>query len=626
MKKILLLLIFVNIYSFSQNLPPINIEYASKVISDDGKLIGYFGNKNRIEIFSTSSVSKHVINCLISTEDREFYEHDGVSVKGLIRAAWQTLLGSKQGGSTLTMQLARNLFLSNEQTIERKLSEIELAQELEKKYNKDQILLLYLNTVYFGRGAYGIWAASQEYFQKTPDRLTINESALLIGLLKSPNGYDPIKYPEKALKRRNEVLHNLVEVGKLTQKDYEKLKILPLNLNLRENIGGYYLEYIRKILNEHLYKYGKVLEKDQIEIKIPLDSRIQKAAENAINYQFNLFPNNMKNVQIGLICIENKTGYIKAMVGGNPSSNFKGLNHATQIKRQPGSSFKPFLYGSLLEKGYDLSTPLLDSPIVIIDSITKISWEPQNDDSLYTGKAIPMILAIKDSKNLCAAYAIKNLTNPDSVISFAKRLGITSDLYPYPSIALGTSEVSPIEMARAITTIASGGLLHKLISIKEIKDKYNNVWWQESIDTIRVLDTKICYLLTYALQTVIDSGTAKSIRRFYSYPAAGKTGTTQNYTDAWFVGFTPNLTTAIWIGFDNPQNKLSGLYRYGGSAAAPIWGKMMAEIVRKIPEYYKSKFIIPEGIEFKKTCIEYKKDMNCIKELTIPFINSQIEK
>jgi 1A family penicillin-binding protein len=620
MKKAFLLIFIAFGCLIAQDLPPINLEYASHVLSSDGKVVGYFGNKNRVEVLSTSLISKYVIECLIATEDRDFYNHDGVSVKGLIRAAWQTVLGSKQGGSTLTMQLARNLFLTKDQTIQRKINEIGLARELEKKYNKDQILLLYLNTVYFGRSAYGIWAAAEEYFQKTPDKLSLPEAAMIVGLLKSPTGYEPSKNPDKALKRRNDVLHNLVEIGKLSSGEYDRLKRQSLNLNLRDHIGTYFLEYIRRNLDESLNKYGKYLEKDQIEINTSLDTRIQKAAENAVNYQYSQFPKNMKDVQIGLICIENKTGYIRAMIGGNPASNPTGLNHVTQIKRQPGSSFKPFLYGSLIDKGYTLATPLKDAPIVIVDSITKTEWRPENDDDTYSGGFVPMINAIQHSKNLCAAYAITKLTIPDSVIAFAHRCGINSELHPYPSIVLGTSEVSPFEMVHAISVFPSGGILSKPVSIIRTGDKYNNEWWREKIDTIRVIDPQTCYQLTYALQTVVDSGTAKSIRRFYSYPAAGKTGTTQNSTDAWFVGYTPNLTTVIWIGFDDPQRKLSGSYVYGGSAAAPIWGKMMAETVRKIPGYYRSNFVVPEGIEFKKLCTDNGKpaEWNCKKTIILP--------
>jgi penicillin-binding protein 1A len=618
-KFVILTVIFVSSLIAQQDLP-IDLEYASYMLSNDGKVIGYYGGKNRVELLSIDHVSKHVLDCLIATEDREFYNHDGVSVKRLIKAAWETVTGSIQGGSTLTMQLARNLFLTNEQTIGRKVTEISLARDLEKKYSKEQILLLYLNTVYFGRSAYGIWVAAQEYYQKTPDKLTLLESAMIVGLLKSPSGYEPSKHPDKALKRRNIVLYNLVAVGKLSEKEYNKLKSAPLDLKLRESIGGYYLENVRRTLNESLNKLGKYLEKDQLEIHSAMDTRIQKAAENAIQFQYSKFPQNMQDVQIGLICIENNTGYVRAVVGGNPSSNPTGLNHVFQIKRQPGSSFKPFLYGSLIENGFDLSFPLLDSTIVYVDSISGSEWVPKNDDQTQTGTFIPMIKAIQGSKNLCAAYAILYLSNPDSIVAFAHRLGINSDLPSYPSISLGTGEVSPLEMARAISVFPSYGQLVKPITVVRTADKYKNEWWQEKIDTVRVLDSATCYQVTYALRTVVDSGTARSVRQYYSYPAAGKTGTTQNSTDAWFVGYTPNLTTVIWIGFDDPQKKLSGNYRYGGTTAAPIWAKMMGEIVKQIPAYYKSNFIMPEDIKLEETCIDYyqTEDEDCRYKIKIP--------
>ena len=208
----------------SQDLPPIKLDFSSYVFSSDNKLIGYIGEKHRVDIKSTSNISGYVIKCLIATEDRDFYEHDGVSIKGLARGLWNTITGNTQGGSTITMQLARNLFLSNERTVSRKLSEIDLARKLEERFSKNEILTLYLNTVYFGHGAYGIWAAAQEYFSLTPDQLSLPESAALIGLLQSPNGYDPNKYPDKLLKRRNEVLDNLVEVGELSKHGIPKTK------------------------------------------------------------------------------------------------------------------------------------------------------------------------------------------------------------------------------------------------------------------------------------------------------------------------------------------------------------------------------------------------------------------
>lgn len=544
-------------------------------------MVGYIGDKNRVEVKSTGYISKHLIYSLIATEDRDFYNHDGVSVKGLARAAIQTVTGHTQGGSTLTMQLVKNLFLTNERTIDRKLTEIKLASELEKKYSKDQILLLYLNTVYFGRGAYGIWAASQEFFQKTPDQLSILESATIAGLLQSPGNYDPSKHPDKTLKRRNEVLHNLVEVGKLSSKEFNRLKTKPLGIKLREHMAYSFLETIKREANDVLKKQGKSLTSDKYKITVSLDYDMQRAVEQVVKKQWQELPKSMQNAQIGLISVEPGTGKILAMIGANPNSDVQGLNHAMNIRRQPGSSFKPFLYGAMLEQGYSLASPLLDSSIVINPG-TPFEWAPQNDNETFSNSYMPMAEAVKHSVNAAAAYAIKNLILPDSVCSFARRLGVNSVLNPVPSIALGTSDVSPAEMASAFAVFGSSGYYSKPFGLVKIEDtKSFNTLYYAGGSNVNVLDSATCYLVTTALRGVLDGGTGAPAKKYYPLPAAGKTGTTQNYTDAWFVGYTPFASTAIWVGFDDPKFKLTGAYKWGGTISAPIWGKIMSDAFKR---------------------------------------------
>lgn len=585
-----------------QNLPPIKLDYSSYVLSSDGKLIGYIGEKRRVDVKSISNISGYVIQCLIATEDRDFYEHDGVSIKGLVRGLWNTITGDAQGGSTITMQLARNLFLSFEKTVSRKLNEIDLARELEKTYSKNEILALYLNTVNFGHGVYGIWAASQEYFSKTPDQLSLTESATLVGLLQSPNGYDPNKAQQKLLNRRNEVLYNLVEVGKLSNSEFQRLKKTDLNLKLREIVGRHFLEHVRKTALNIVQKMGLTLSKDELKITSTLNYDMQKAAEDAVNLQFSNLPKSMEDLQVGLVSIEPGTGMIRTMIGGNAASESRGLNRTTQIHRQPGSSFKPFLYGKLLSDGYTLAAPLLDSPIVV-DAGKSWEWKPSNDNNSYSGKMIPMIDAIENSINLAAAYAITELTVPDSIVSFAHLMGIKSSIPPYPSLALGTGEVSPIEMAGSIAVFASSGLFAEPYSIIKIEDKKGNVIYSNQNEKRVVLDSATTYLLTTALENVVDFGTAASIRKYYSGPAAGKTGTTQNYIDAWFVGYTPSLSTAVWVGYDNASKKLTKGFQYGGTACAPIWGRMMASISKKFP-YLNSDFIQPSSVADTLLCAD----------------------
>lgn len=602
--KILLFLLasVLFIEAYPQNLPPIKLDFSSYVLSSDGKLIGYIGEKHRVDIRSISNISGYVLKCLVATEDRDFYEHDGVSIKGLARGFWNTITGNTQGGSTITMQLARNLFLSQEKTISRKLSEIDLARELEKVYSKNEILVLYLNTVYFGHGAYGIWAASQEYFSKTPDQLSITESAVLIGLLQSPNGYDPNKAPDKLLKRRNEVLYNLVEVGKLSNTEFQRLKKTELGLKLHENLARHFLEHVRREAVNIVQKLGLTLSKDELRITTTLNYDMQKAANDAVIAQWNMLPQSMQDLQIGLISVEPGTGMIRTMIGGNSISESRGLNRTTQIHRQPGSSFKPFLYGYLLSIGYTLGAPLLDSPIVV-DAGKPWEWRPSNDDNSYSGKQIPMIEAIENSINLAAAHAITELTSPDSVVSFSHLLGIKSNIPSYPSIALGTGEVSPLEMAASFGVFASYGTYAEPFSIIKIEDKSGRVIYTNQDEKRIVLDSATTYLLTTALESVVNGGTAKSVRRFYNGAAAGKTGTTQNYTDAWFVGYTSALSTAVWVGFDNPSKKLSKGFQYGGTICAPIWGRTMASISKRF-SYANFDFVQPTSVGDTLLCVD----------------------
>lgn len=602
-KIIFVLVLFLNQILIAQELPPIILDYSSYAVSSEGKVLGYYGEKKRVDVKSTGYISKYVLWSLIATEDRDFYNHDGVSIKGLVRGLWQTITGNTQGGSTLTMQLARNLFLTNERTISRKLSEIDIAYQLESKFTKDELLLLYLNTVYFGHNAYGIWAAAETYYSKTPDQLSITESAALVGLLQSPNGYDPLKRPDKMLKRRNEVLYNLVEVEKITEREFNKLKNETLNLVMNENIAGHFIEYVRIEASKILSQLGLSLNKDELKITTTLNYDFQKAAEDAVEWQWKQFPEKMKSAQIGLVSVEPNTGEIKTMIGGNPDSDSKGFNRATQILRQPGSAFKPFLYGEMLEKGFTIETPLLDSPLVV-DPGKSYEWRPTNSDNSFSGIKLPMITAVQHSVNLSAAHAITELTSPDSVIEFANRIGIKSFLKSFPSLALGTSEVNPLDMASTFAVFASYGNYIEPFAIRKIEDKNGRIIFEAMNEMTTVTDSATAYLMTTMLETVVDSGTAASVRKYYKGTAAGKTGTTQNSTDAWFVGYNLHLSTAVWIGYDDPQKKLSGGFQYGGSACAPVWARMMNDISKNVPGFFGDIFTLPSSVDYRMLCID----------------------
>lgn len=596
---IILLIVLWGGFAAAQDLPPFHLDFASQVVTAEGRVLGYIGDKARVDLRSTGYVSPWVIWCLISTEDRDFYNHDGVSYKGLIRGIFKTITGSKQGGSTLTMQLVKNLYLSNEQTLSRKLDQIELAKEFEKHYNKDQILLIYLNTVYFGRGVYGIAAAAEEYFGKPADKLTVPESAALVGMLKNPVGYDPTNHADKMLSRRNEVLHNLVETGKITESEFQRYKSMPLGLNLNFKGGKYFIEQVRKEAFDILRPFGKSLNRDEIIIYTTCGYEAQKAADNAVKAQFG----SGRSPQVGLVSVENGTGMIRALVGGNAATDPHGINRAMQIKRQPGSAFKPFLYASLLRNGYTLATPLPDSAIVV-DSGKVTEWRPVNSEESDQDGNLPLFTAVQHSINRCAAYAITKLSAPDSVVAMAHQLGIHSEIPAYPSIALGTAEVSPLEMVSAYAVFATEGTYAVPYTITKIADKNGRVYYTHSPQTSVVLDSATAYLMTQAMKTVVDSGTATAVRKFYRGYAAGKTGTTQNSTDAWFVGYNKQLTTAIWVGYDNPAQKLGGGMHYGGTACAPVWGRMMGALAGKGKAFTAEGQTRPSNVQYRELCLD----------------------
>lgn len=622
MRKILIMACILMMMSISlifAELKDPDIEYCSYALTADDAVVGYYGEKARVEVQSINHLSKHLVNALLATEDKDFYKHDGVSMKGLGRAVAKTMTGSVQGGSTITMQLARNLFLTQEKTISRKLTEMKIARELEEKYTKNQILLMYLNTIYYGNSAYGIWAASQEYFSKTPDKLNVQESALIVGILNAPVAYDPVKHPDKALAKRNIVLSNMLKEGKISNSEYAQAKKTGLSLNMREKTSGFFLEYVRLEANKILKRYGKNLNSDIFIVETTLDSRAQKAAATAMRDYWKQFPANMQSAQLGLISLDVKTGGIKAMLGGNPNALHRGLNRTTQIKRQPGSSFKPMLYGYLLKSGYNLATPLQNLPVVV-DSGGVDEWRPRNEDK-STSNYVSMQYAIQHSVNLAAAYSVLNLTNADSVASFAKLCGIESTLLPFPSLVLGTSDVSPVEMANAYAVFASGGYLNKPFGIISIKDKNGRVYYKDGPNREQVLDEETAYLMTYGLQQVIYRGTGYAVRRYYRGPAAGKTGTTQNSVDAWFVGYNTELSTAIWIGNDDPKKRLNASFGYGGTACAPIFGMMYQELAKKNYPGMTRNFNVPETVQEAEFCSEtgMLASEQCPEKVKLPF-------
>jgi penicillin-binding protein 1A len=540
-------------------------------------------------------------------------------------------LHARQGASTITQQLARNLYLTQQKTAIRKLREAATAVQIERMHTKNEILEMYLNVTYFGRGTYGIQAASQAYFGKDVNKLTPAQSAFLVGILKGPENYDPDEDYDRAIDRRNTVIDNMVNAGYLAVADAEKVKKEPLKVKHYvgyQGIAPNFAEMIRQQLSKMPELQGYDIYRDGLVVYTTLNAAMQRAANRAVlehiaDYQKNVvnkgwnwnrhravldsalmkavrntpdyraagsdadriqiaklhyadqeFVDSVKNeellLQCGLVCLDQSTGQIVAMVG---ASNFKevryGLNHATQIYRQPGSSFKPIMYASAFEHGATPESSVSNEPLTIG------SWSPHNFAGEAEGGVTTVRYALEQSLNLAAVHAIQELTSVSDVVKMAKRLGIHSNIPPYPSIALGTAEVSPLELTSAYSVFANDGVRATPYAIIRVEDRNGKILFDQKPSFETVLEPSVCHEITSTLQDVILHGTGMRVLNYFRYPAAGKTGTTQNYADAWFMGYTPQFTAGVWVGFDDKRITFNGSNGQGGRAAAPIWGKFM---------------------------------------------------
>ncbi len=626
-------------------LPPLSslenpkTDLATRVYSEDGELIEQFFIENRT-IVSLDAIPKDLINALIATEDRKFFKHWGIDLDRIVKAMIKnvTSLSIKEGASTITQQLARNLYraeIGRAISITRKMREAITAIQIEKTYTKDEILLLYLNQVYFGRGAYGVEAAAKTFFDKSVTELTLDECAMLVGMVKNPSGYyDPVENPENCLERRNLVLNNMYEEDYITKEVYDLAKNDPIKAQPKTmqkqnaGIGGQFSEYVRQLLEKKAEKYGFNIYRDGLVVTTTLNTKMQKFATDAVTNQlkefqrsFNStwnwkgnrdllndavdkyikqsdvykkaktdadrqkiynklkqdedFVNGVKEreiaVQVGFVCIDPKTGSIKAMVGQNPNYPFKyGLNHVTQIKRQPGSSFKAFVYTTALDNGYSPAYTISNDPLRVV--IGGQTWSPKGGG---TGGMVTLRDGITHSINVVAVRTSMELAPIDQVIKLAHKMGINSELPNVLSLALGVGEVSPLEMTSAFGVYPNEGIWVEPHAIMKIEDRYGNIIEETIPETREVISEGVAYMMSDMMEDVVNDGTAQSIRAYFNRPAAGKTGTTQDYTDAWFVGFTPQLVAGCWLGFDDSRIKFGGAYGQGGRAAAPIWGRFM---------------------------------------------------
>lgn len=560
---IIIISLFANIgYAFFlpqvDSLDDLHLVAATQVFDMNGQLISKLFEENRI-VVSINNMSPYIQQAIIANEDSRFYNHIGIDPIGIIRAMWVNLRsgGLVEGGSTLTQQLAKNMFLTQERTFTRKIKEIFLAILIERKFSKQEILQAYLNQVYFGEGAYGVEASAQVYFGKHANELTLAESALLAGLPRGPNVYSPYVDNKAALERRATVLAGMLKEGYITQQQLEAAEKEPIVLTGKKKRtiqASYFIDYVA---NELVGRYGaNRVYKGGLKVYTTMDSKVQQEAEAVLG-----------QYQGAVLALDPHTGYIKAMVGGRNYEESQ-LNRTIVEVRQPGSAFKPFVYATGISQGLTANAIIIDQPINIA------GYAPQNYDKKYLGP-ITLKKAIKLSVNV-AAVKLGQQVGIDKVIDLAKSMGITT-LVPQDdnlAAALGglTQGVNLFEMSTAYTAFANGGIVSQPIAILKVLDENNQVLEEAHIKQQSVLSSEVAYILTNMMQGVIEDGTGTpaNIGRM----AAGKTGTTDGYETAWFMGYTPELLVGIYVGNDNRTP-----VGISGTQVAGLWGKMMSKVV-----------------------------------------------
>ena len=589
----------------------------SKVYAADGRLISEYGVERRT-VVTLSDIPVHVRQAFLATEDKRFYSHHGIDFIRLPGAA----LNGFRGFSTITQQLARNVFpdkISRERSVTRKLREARVAVELERNFPKDTIFQLYLNQISLGPNVAGVEAASQVFFGKSVRDLNVAEAATLAALPKAPGTYNPRTHPENAVRRRNVVLALMRDQGFISPEDAEFWKAYPLVLTTRRtsygDVAPYFVEWLRTAFLEP--RYGRDLYDKGLRIYTTLDLDMQEAAEQALQSQLDEIESGVYSngkfegssyreyleqgratgdeagpysqyLQGALMAMDAKTGNILAMVGGRDFVDSK-WNRVTQSERPPGSTFKPFVYSAAIRAGHPVTEMLDDTPLnPPVTQLDSSLWQPKDYDDTTLG-LIPMRQSLYLSRNLSTIKLGMSL-GEQTVIGEARRYGITTAMPPYPSIHIGSRSTKPIELIAAYTAFANGGVRVEPVGIQRIEDRQGNILYQSTVKREQVIDPEHNWLMLDMLRDVMHCqpgvgphrcGTAAGAVAGLRVPMAGKTGTTDDYTDAWFVGFTPEIVTGIWIGYDLQRRIMNNAG--GGRIVAPAWTKFMRDVYERRP-------------------------------------------
>jgi len=605
---IVFLLIALSLPRLPDNLRDMALSSPTEIYADNGELILSLTNRQSVTL---SQISPYLVKAILAMEDTDFFKHHGWNKKGLLRAIFMHLktLRRQGGGSSITQQLAKNMFFTFDRSWSRKFKELLIACQIETRYSKEEILEAYCNQIDFGSNSFGVEQASQTYFAKHADELSLAEAAFLANLTRWPTRYNPYLNFDIAKERQKIVLSRMVKIGFITQEEMEQALAEPIELkrlNLLYGKASYFLDHVKnqveKIYNPEILSYGG------LKIFTTVDIRLQNFAQKAVQEELQKLDKRLgfqdyglatieekKNyLQAALVAIDPRNGKVKAMIGGRDWS-VSQFNRAISNNRQPGSSFKPFVYLAAIDIGkYNPASIVVDSAVTFTFDNQK--WSPPNYDHRYRGP-ITLKTALTNSVNIVAAKLIADI-QPKTVVRYARLMGIESPLPPLPSLALGTVGVSPLELCRAYCPFANGGINREPLLIKYIENPQGTILNEFNNQSRQVIDPQSIYLVLDMLTSVVENGTGKNVRRLgFNRPCAGKTGTTDNSRDAWFVGFTPQLVTAVWVGFDDfrPIKDKKGRELTGGSAAIPIWVNFMRQA--HAGERYRT-FSIPEGIIF----------------------------
>ncbi|MGH7407309.1 MAG: penicillin-binding protein 1A, partial [Candidatus Methylomirabilales bacterium] len=585
----------------------------SLLLSKDGEPFATLTQEHRVFV-PLAQIPRVLREAVIATEDSRFYRHGAVDWTAMARAALSNLAAGhlREGGSTITQQLAKTLFLTPERTVTRKLQEIHLAQKIEERYSKDKILELYLNAVYFGHGAYGVEAATRTYFSKSVRALTLPEAALLAGLIRAPGLYSPLLDAARAKARRDHVLHRMVAEGFMKEPAAKVAARAPVRITplfKGRGTAGHFVDYVREVLEE---RYGAVLlARGGLRVTTTLDLALQRQALEAVRAGVKagaaaLAPSPRRGatpqapprgeqegpgLEGALVAVEPATGAIRAMVGGTAYGRSQ-FNRAARARRQPGSAFKPFVFAAAFERGISAADLLEDAPARYPKGLGKQreAWAPDNYDRRYRGP-VTVRRALEESINVPTVRLLESV-GVDGVVEVARRLGIRGPLRREYALALGVSEVTLLELTAAYAALANGGSLAAPHAIVRVEEPGGRLLEEYRPAVQPALKEEVAYLLTSVLQGAVERGTGQKAQTV-GRPAAGKTGTSQDAADLWFVGYTPELAAGVWLGYDVPRSL--GPHETAGRLAAPLWADFMRRGLASRPP---TDFPVPEGVFF----------------------------